>query len=418
MSRPLNPRITTPLTKTCTDYPDLDGDEARRAIWLVDVPLAATHHLRSSINDGKAPSPSALEQYEIPIVASVLKLYLLELPDSLVSSHVYEIIKTIYSTTAGEATSDEARVAVIQSTLGQLRLANIATLDAITTHFTRLIELTSADESYIHSLSTALAPCVLRPRQETSLTMNEKYNYRLLRDLFAHKEAIFGELKRASSQANRAVSQQAAERARGRGMSTDERGRAQAEQERRQAVLSAQNRSRAPSPGPAVRESPNPSSTVGSRMKRERSPNRMSGDATTRFPVSPTTGGGHAHSGSSTTSGSVTSPTERRSTLVRQSLEVPGSAESSPVTEASQQPQPKTNGLVKEEGLSKRDSLGRAGATVGRRTGGGGIAARQSLYGGAVGSAACRDVGAGAEQDGTSGNGVRGVELSDRPMDD
>ena len=96
----------------CTDYPDLDGDEARRAIWLVDVPLAATHHLRASINDGKPPSPVALDQYEIPIVASVLKLYLLELPDSLVSSHVYEIIKTIYSTTSGGETSDEARVAV------------------------------------------------------------------------------------------------------------------------------------------------------------------------------------------------------------------------------------------------------------------------------------------------------------------
>ena len=93
----------------CTDYPDLDGDEARRAIWLVDVPLAATHHLRASINDGKPPSPVALDQYEIPIVASVLKLYLLELPDSLVSSHVYEIIKTIYSTTSGGETMNDRK---------------------------------------------------------------------------------------------------------------------------------------------------------------------------------------------------------------------------------------------------------------------------------------------------------------------
>jgi hypothetical protein len=394
--------ITSLLTYLDNHYPDLDGDEARRAIWLVDVPLAATHHLRSTINDGKPPSQEALEQYEIPIVASVLKLYLLELPDSLVSSHVYEIIKTIYSTTSGEGTTDEARVAVIQSTLGQLRLANIATLDALTTHFSRLIELTSADEAYIHSLATALAPCVLRPKNETSLTLNEKYNYRLLRDLFAHKEAIFGELKRASSQAQRAVSsaqRDEAKGARGRGMSTDERGRRDAEQERRQAMLANKSAgvgsvSRAASPG-----------SVSSRMKRERSPNRMSGDATTRFPVSPTATN---HS----SSGSVTSPTERRSTLIRHSLEVP-SVESSPVVaDAPLQAAPKTNGLAKEDGLSKRDSLGRASAVTGRRGGGGGLAARQSLYGGAVANNAA---GPGAEPDFMS---HRGVSLSDRPMDD
>jgi hypothetical protein len=46
----------------------------------VDVPLAATHHLRNTINTGKAVAHEILERYEIPIVASVLKLYLLELP--------------------------------------------------------------------------------------------------------------------------------------------------------------------------------------------------------------------------------------------------------------------------------------------------------------------------------------------------
>jgi hypothetical protein len=44
------------------------------------VPLAATHHLRNAINNGKAPEKEVLANYEIPIVASVLKLYLLELP--------------------------------------------------------------------------------------------------------------------------------------------------------------------------------------------------------------------------------------------------------------------------------------------------------------------------------------------------
>lgn len=80
--------VTSILTYLDNHYPDLEGDEARRSIWLVDVPLAATHHLRNSINDGNAIPPELLEKYEIPIVASALKLYLLELPGKSVDTKV------------------------------------------------------------------------------------------------------------------------------------------------------------------------------------------------------------------------------------------------------------------------------------------------------------------------------------------
>jgi hypothetical protein len=286
--------VTTILTFLDNHYPDLEGDEARRGIWLVDVPLAQAHSLRAAINTGKSFNHEILEKYDVPIVASVLKLYLLELPDSLVSSHVYEIVKTIYSTTATE-TSEETRVSVIQSTLGQLRLANIATLDAICTHFTRLIELTSAEETYVAALANTLAPCILRPRQESSLTINERYSYRLIRDLLAHKDAIFGELKRASTLTHSSSGAQ-----RPRAISTDESNR-RANYEERNRAIAAQRSPRAVSPGPGGRN--------GSH-RRDKSQ--------TRFPVN------------------TTSPTEsRRGTVgtVRNSLEVPGSLENSPVVD-------------------------------------------------------------------------------------
>jgi hypothetical protein len=223
--------------------------------------------------------------------------------DSLVSSHVYEIIKTIYSTTATDV-SEETRVSVLQSTLGQLRLANIATLDAICTHFTRLIELTSADETYVAALGNALAPCILRPRQESSLTMNERFSYRLVRDLFAHKDAIFGELKRASTLTHSSSGAQ-----RPRAISTDESNR-RANMEERQRAIAAQRSPRGVSPGPSNRGS-------GSH-RRDRSQ--------TRFPVN------------------TSSPTEtRRSGTQRGSLEVPGNPDSPSAEE------PVTNGDIEAE---------------------------------------------------------------------
>lgn len=254
------------------------------------------------------------------------------------SSHVYEIIKTIYSGQTGES-DDSTRLSVIQSTLGQLRLANIATLDAITTHFTRLIELTSADETYISRLATTLAPCILRPRTESSLTAHERCSYRLLRDLLANKEAIFGELKRAST-----LSQIGSGSNRARAVSTDERHRRAHVEARNQAIMS---RSRASSP------QPNPGRT----HRRDRS----TGGASTRFPIQTSPPIGPDRKGP------------------RQSLEVPGSAKESPSAEGDfklngsalndgvenvQSPDEQADGPANanaEVGIDKRNSLGRSG---------------------------------------------------------
>ena len=72
--------VTGILTYLDHHYPDLEGDEARRGVWLVDVPLSQTHQLRAKINDSKTFSADILAEFDVPTVASLLKLYLLELP--------------------------------------------------------------------------------------------------------------------------------------------------------------------------------------------------------------------------------------------------------------------------------------------------------------------------------------------------
>ncbi|KAN0089806.1 rho-GTPase-activating protein-like protein [Hyaloscypha variabilis] len=395
--------ITTILTFLDNRYPDLEGDEARRSVWLVDVPLHQTHRLRDILNTGKSFTVESLEPYEIPIIASVLKLYLLELPDSLVSSHVYEIMKTIYSTPASEST-DSARISVLQNTLSQLRLSNIATLDALMTHFTRLIELTSADEAYIAALATSLAPCILRPKVETSMTMEERYSYRLIRDLFNHKEAIFTELKRASS-----LSHSVSVDTRPRAISTDESNRKANMEARARAIIASGSRSRATSPAPSPR---------GHRR------DRSSGGPETRFPVqvSPTATADHVRHNRISTG------------AARHSLEVPndvtpvispepanGQALQS-ITNGSSEPQaPMTSATyvpgmgdgLDDIGIEKRNSLGRTQARFSGRRPAPGYNRMSGVEQGkrdSVGSL-------GGYEDG-SGGGRMGVSLTDKPMDD
>lgn len=309
--------------------------------------------------------------------------------DSLVSSHVYEIIKTIYSTTASE-TTESTRISVIQNTLGQLRLANIATLDAISTHFTRLIELTSADEAFVSALAHNIAPCVLRPRNESSLTMHERNSYRLVRDLFSHKDAVFGELKRAS-----ALSHTASGSGRTRAISTDESNR-RANMEARNRAIASRSRASSPQPGP------------GRAHRRDRS----TGPAETRFPIQT----------------SPTSTTDRK--ITRHSLDIPESTESSPVVDLTNKSIDSSangnanHGPAAEEitastpsnSIEKRDSLGRStgiatSARFPRKTPTANLA-RHSLTG------TNKNNSQHDNENAVEAERPVGVSLSDKPMDD
>jgi hypothetical protein len=304
-------------------------------------------------------------------------------------------MKTIYSTPASEST-DSARISVIQNTLSQLRLSNIATLDALMTHFTRLIELTSADETYIAALANALGPCILRPKTETSMTMEEKYSYRLIRDLFAHKVAIFSELKRASS-----LTHSISVDTRPRVVSSDESNRKANMEARARAIAAAtgNGRSRATSPAPSPR---------GHRR------DRSSGGPETRFPIaSPTATTDHSRRGAAQTA------------AARMSLEVPsekGTPTAETPKEASAPLQPTTNGASEtphtsatyipgmddglgEIGVEKRNSLGRAAPA--RPAGG-----RKP-----VGLARVSVDQTKRDSVGSDGGRV-GVSLTDKPMDD
>lgn len=256
---------------------------------------------------------------------------------------------------------------MLQQTLSQLRLTNIASLDACMNHFTRLIDLTSADEEYVSKLATILAPCVLRPRTETSLTMEEKHAYRLVRDLFSHKDSIFNELKRMSTMNSSGTIK--GNQNRPRAISTDESNRKANMEERTRLILekASGGRSRATSPAPSPRA-----------HRRDRSV----GGPETRFPIS-------------TNLSSPTTEHRKRTSLgpvlpKRTSLEVPAESDASmglshpadgnfimngissvtaaPV-DAAAAADPQLAKVGQEGILEKRNSLGRSGArfSVGRR---------------------------------------------------
>lgn len=204
-------------------YPDMADDKERTSAWISPVKLNLTHQLRAMLN--KKQFHSEIEVSEIlkssnadpGCIASVVKIYLLELPEPLIPSDCSEILKRLYnrygvteswrSKTLSQEETDESiendriRITGICKTLSTLRKPNLATLDALFTHFDRLINIVKMGESegeqlareFTYSISQEFANCLI----QAHVAENNELGFKLFYDLLLHKNHVFQELKRS-----------------------------------------------------------------------------------------------------------------------------------------------------------------------------------------------------------------------------
>ena len=198
-------------------YPDLKDDEERINIWTQPIHLSEVHKLRILLNgvDDPVQINKILMQTPPIVVTNVLKLYFMELPDSIIPSNFYDVIKLVYINNQDDSQRD-SRINGLQNVLAETFKSNLATLDALLTHLKRLIQIIgSKDKTAAKNLQGGLCnefgKLVIRPRPATDLfpdsnhrqNMNDKHAVMIMQDLFRYKDQIFNELKRKSSKAKR-----------------------------------------------------------------------------------------------------------------------------------------------------------------------------------------------------------------------
>ncbi|KAI5957182.1 rga8 [Candida jiufengensis] len=193
-------------------YPELTDDEERIHLWTQPVHLTNIHQLRSQLNniDDANKINEILSKTNPIVITNVLKLYLLELPDSLIPSSFYDVIKLLYLN-YNDINQKDSRINGLQNVLSELPKCNLATLDAILTHLKRLILIIgSKDKSSSKNLQSLIClefgKLLLRPKIEhfnehtnQKQHLNDKHPVNLVQDLIQNKETIFNELRRISS---------------------------------------------------------------------------------------------------------------------------------------------------------------------------------------------------------------------------
>ncbi|AET37758.1 GTPase-activating protein RGD2 Ecym_1538 [Eremothecium cymbalariae DBVPG len=218
--------VSTLLSYMDQIYPEMENDNERTTVWTVPVKLQSTHQLRKLLND--RPFKNEEEIFNIikdckaepSLVASLLKIYLLELPTPLISDNIYDVMKSLYSefppvpnegvTSHGQETIDKHRIQGLIHTLSTLSKPRVATLDAITNHFYRLIKILKmseleasqalADDLAIR-ISQEFANCII----QVKLPDGNDLGYKIFYDLLTYKKQIFKDLKGHGSRSNKST---------------------------------------------------------------------------------------------------------------------------------------------------------------------------------------------------------------------
>ncbi|KAG8861445.1 hypothetical protein FRB96_002894 [Tulasnella sp. 330] len=137
----LPPVLTALLEALQSAYSKLPSDDQRRKTWIYEVPLASVHHLRATLNTLPLDMPVSQDLFvkcDTPVLASTVKLWLLELNPPVGQWDGWEEIKKIYRSVGAdidlEGVKEKRHIEELKSILVKLPVIHLKVLDAILTH--------------------------------------------------------------------------------------------------------------------------------------------------------------------------------------------------------------------------------------------------------------------------------------------
>jgi hypothetical protein len=95
------PVLSSLLTALSEAYAKLPNDMEKRKTWIYEVPLVAVHHLRETLNSVPPMElipDDTLAKYDAPVIASAVKLWVLELDPPFCMYEGWDEFRKLYPT--------------------------------------------------------------------------------------------------------------------------------------------------------------------------------------------------------------------------------------------------------------------------------------------------------------------------------
>jgi hypothetical protein len=105
-------------------------------IWSAVLPMQELNVLCDQVDNLAGPRlRKSLEQYEPRVLANLIRMYLLELPECLLTFDLYEPVKLLYATQQ----DTESRLVSVSKLLATLPSPNYYTAKELSCHLSRLV---------------------------------------------------------------------------------------------------------------------------------------------------------------------------------------------------------------------------------------------------------------------------------------
>ncbi|KAG5647823.1 hypothetical protein DXG03_007747 [Asterophora parasitica] len=194
--------LTTLLEGIGEAYGRLPNDAEKRKTWIYEVPLPAVHHLREALNGHPIEEPIPKElvaKYDAPVIASAIKLWLLELDPPLALHEGWDDLRRLYPTVGSSAAKAEAEkspedhIQSVGAALQRLPRVHLYVLDEVVKHLKALIASTTVEESdevYFTKLALSIGRTIVRPKVETELSIQDRHPTLLFIDLLKNYDVI------------------------------------------------------------------------------------------------------------------------------------------------------------------------------------------------------------------------------------
>ena len=166
------PQIITKAIEYLTDTFIISDSKASSHVdvWISPITnLPAIHSLRTILNSTPKVTRGILRKFPPETIVGTLKLYLLELPDSICSQDLYESLKMLYLSKTDDSASN--RISSVRNLLASMPSSHFYSLARLVSYWSGLVESIDVNDRRIGDFCAVLGPYVLRPKVCISSTL-------------------------------------------------------------------------------------------------------------------------------------------------------------------------------------------------------------------------------------------------------
>ncbi|KAG2219776.1 hypothetical protein INT45_008867 [Circinella minor] len=163
-------------------------EKEKQQLWSARLPLDRIHAICADLNIPSSQiTVEQLQQYEPVTLVAILRLYLLELPECLMTFEFYDAVQALYTTSNVEQ-DDNLRVPSLSNLIATLPGIHFATLKYILSYIHKAVQ-----QDDIQAVGQSFGPVILRPRVESLATLTSPMPTLFAKDLLNHYDTVFSE---------------------------------------------------------------------------------------------------------------------------------------------------------------------------------------------------------------------------------